>query len=589
MAKVIYALLLFLFLTNHTAFAQAYPLTYRSSDADSTTMAQLNLQSAFTSRAEATEYIGKIVTLLNSRGYMAASVDSVLLDSTSGNLLLYLGKPYTFDRIRTDAKDAELLNAIRWPSGAIAAGKLSFLQQKILDQLEQEGYPFGKSYLENVQFSGEAITADLKIERGGVYHIDSIRVYGDVNIKNEFLQQYLQIQNHSPYNRHKLQQVSKRITELGFITEDRPADLTMLGTGAVLNLYLRQKQTSRINALVGFLPSTDIYLKRKLLLAVDANVLLKNAFGNAETIGLLWQQLQQQSPRLNLTYDQPYIFLSPVGLQFAFDMFKQDTSFLNLNLKLGGSYYLANNRTASIFLLARQSIVNGINEAQVIQSRKLPLEADVQSVDLGAGYSYNNTDYRLNPKTGWDFDITTSAGTKNIRRNNLILGLKDPYDPNFSFATLYDTVKSSAYQFRVAGVLSKFFPVGKQSTLKLSTNGGWYQSASYFRNEMFRIGGYRLLRGFNDESQYVSQYLLGTIEYRYLIGLNSAFFVFADGGAGKHAMEEKKYHQYISSGLGLSFETKAGVLQMAWAVGKRDDTELNFRQSKIHIGFASYF
>jgi outer membrane translocation and assembly module TamA len=97
------------------------------------------------------------------------------------------------------------------------------------------------------------------------------------------------------------------------------------------------------------------------------------------------------------------------------------------------------------------------------------------------------------------------------------------------------------------------------------------------------------MRGFNEESQYVSQYAVGTVEYRYRIALNSFFFVFTDAGVGKHILEEKQNHSYLGTGVGLSLETKAGIINLAGALGKRDDTQFNFREFKIHIGFASYF
>ena len=150
-------------------------------------------------------------------------------------------------------------------------------------------------------------------------------------------------------------------------------------------------------------------------------------------------------------------------------------------------------------------------------------------------------------------------------------------------------MKLKAYQMRVVATAAHYVPIGAQSTIKLGVNAGIYQSPSYFRNELFQIGGFRLLRGFDEESQYVSQYAIGTVEYRYRIGLNSYFFAFGDGGWGKHLLETTKTHNYIGTGIGLSFETKAGIINLAWAVGKRDDTELNLRQSKVHIGFASYF
>ena len=138
--------------------------------------------------------------------------------------------------------------------------------------------------------------------------------------------------------------------------------------------------------------------------------------------------------------------------------------------------------------------------------------------------------------------------------------------------------------------VAKYFPMGKQGTFKTAFNGGTILSDNIFKNELFQVGGYKLLRGFDEESQYVSQYAVITLEYRYLIGLNSFFFGFIDGGWASNNSRNAKYtHTYFGTGLGLALETKAGIFNLAWAVGKRDDTPFNLRQSKIHFGFVNYF
>jgi len=270
-------------------------------------------------------------------------------------------------------------------------------------------------------------------------------------------------------------------------------------------------------------------------------------------------------------------------------MYKRDSLFLNINMNLGTQYHIGATRLASVFLQRRQTIVSGINTNTILQSRKLPQEADVSSLNLGVGYQVNTTDYRFNPKKGSDWSLTATAGTKKIRKNNQVLELKDPSDPSFNFERLYDTMRLKAYQFRIQTAAAQFIPLGKQSTFKLGLNAAVYQSPSFFRNELFQIGGYKLLRGFDEESQFVSQYAIGTAEYRILLSRNSFFFVFADGGWGKHVLEAKRNHGYFGTGLGMSIETKGGIINLAWAVGKRDDTDINLRQSKIHVGFASYF
>jgi hemolysin activation/secretion protein len=124
--------------------------------------------------------------------------------------------------------------------------------------------------------------------------------------------------------------------------------------------------------------------------------------------------------------------------------------------------------------------------------------------------------------------------------------------------------------------------------LKTAIDGGWYQSASYFRNELFQIGGYRLLRGFDEESIFTSKYVVGTLEYRYLLGLNSNFFAFSDIGYSSNPVIRQS-NTYIGAGVGLSFETKGGIFNISYAAGKRNDINFNIKQSKIHFGFVSIF
>jgi outer membrane protein assembly factor BamA len=572
--------------------AQSYFVHYQTPEGDTSFAEKLSLQKVFNSQTDAGLYLVQVPTLLQHKGYITASLDSTHLDSSSAHVVLYLGEQYKWARIATHAQDAWILQPLRWPddmSGAIDFSSLQGWQRKILDYLEENGRPFGKVSLDSISINGNEVNALLKIEPGPIYKIDSIRVYGDAKVSNDFLQRYLDISNGSVYNKNKLDRVSKRLSQLSYLQQEHTPTIDYLGTGSVLNVYLKAKKNSQANALIGFLPGTDAAGNQKLRLTVDANVLLRNALGNGETIGLIWQQLQQQSPRLNILYDQPFAFHSSLGVNFSFDMYKKDSAYLNINMNLGTSYRLEDTKTARLFLQRRQTIVSTINEQQIIQTKQLPQEADVSSTNLGVGYDLNNTDYRLNPAKGNELVISSTAGTKTIMKNQQILDLKDPNQPDYNFNDLYDSVKLKAYQVRVVTSAAHYVPVGKQSTIKLAINAGIYESANYFRNELFQIGGYKLMRGFNEESQYVSQYAIGTVEYRYRIGLNSFFFLFTDGGVGKHILEERQSHSYLGTGLGLSLETKAGIINLAGALGKRDDTQFNFREFKIHIGFASYF
>ena len=162
---------------------------------------------------------------------------------------------------------------------------------------------------------------------------------------------------------------------------------------------------------------------------------------------------------------------------------------------------------------------------------KLPQYIDVSTSNIGIDYQFNNTDYRFNPRRGNDLGITFSGGLRRIKENTNITSLKTDINGNdFNFSSLYDTLQPKVYIFRLKGYATHFFKMSRQSAIKASLQGGWVQSKDIFKNEIFQIGGYKILRGFDEESIFATYYAVSTLEYRFLIGLNSYLFGFTDFG-----------------------------------------------------------
>ena len=98
-----------------------------------------------------------------------------------------------------------------------------------------------------------------------------------------------------------------------------------------------------------------------------------------------------------------------------------------------------------------------------------------------------------------------------------------------------------------------------------------FQSGKIFRNELFQIGGYKLLRGFDEESQYLSQFAIGTVEYRYLVGQNSFFYAFVDGGWGKSKIQNTKVdYNYHWNRIGPFIRNKGRHFQYRLGGGKTE-------------------
>ena len=555
----------------------------------------LTLQTSFKNRSACIQYIYDLPAVLQAKGYITASVDSVHSDSVESSLQLYVGDVFTWAHINTSHTDQQILANANWNDRNFSGKPLDFVQfqhsqQLLLNYLEDNGYPFAKISLDSIVMSNGDMNAVLKIDKGPLYKIDSIRIYGSAKISVDFLKHYLGIADNSIYKKEKLQAISRKIRELPYVEEQQPWNLTLLGTGSVVNLYLKAKKSSQVDALVGFIPSNNAATASKLLVTGQATVNLKNAFGNGESIGLDWQQVQAKSPRLNIAFLQPYLFKSPFGVNFAFDLFKKDSSYVNISAILGVQYAASATQTSTVFIQSLSSNLLSVDTLQVISSHQLPVEADVSTISFGISHEFNNTNYRFNPQRGNELLLTGTIGTKNIKKNNQIVKLTDPSDSGFSFNTLYDTVKLKSYQFRIKVIAAHYFPVGRASTVKLGINSAVFQSPTNFLNELFQIGGYKLLRGFDEESIYASQYAVGTLEYRYLIAQNSFLFSFMDAGWAKNNIPGYNLnHTYLGFGLGLAFETKAGIFNISYAAGKRDDASLNLRQAKIHLGYVNFF
>jgi outer membrane protein assembly factor BamA len=569
-----------------------YTLRYQPVDRDSLFINDtLKLQRTFQNTPNCMSYIKKLPALLRKKGYPNASVDSARYDSLSALCVIYVGDAVKYSVLNTDSIDESVLShaglSKRSPPDILDLKKV---QERILDHMENTGYPFASVSVDSVTFTADTMYATLKLDKGPLYKIDSIRNYGNGSISSGFLQQYLGIKNGSIYRKEKMQQISERLRELPYLQERQAWNLSLLGTGSVLNLYLDTRKSSEVNVLLGLLPSNDQLVNNKLLVTGEANINLKNSLGGGETIGVNWQQIQVKSPRLNILFQQPYLFGSPFGMNFSFDLLKKDSSYVNIAILLGAAYAVSSRQTGSVFIQRLTTNLLTVDTFSVKNNRKLPPEADVSSVNLGVNYEWLTTDYRFNPRRGNEFLVTASTGTKNIRKNNIIVKLTDLSDPSFDFNRLYDTFKLKSYQFRLKLKAVHYFPIGKGATFKTAFNGGWFQSPSIFRNELFQIGGYKLLRGFDEESIFSSAYGVGTAEYRYLLGRNSFLSAFVDYGISRNnALVNKVNNKFLGAGVGMAFETKAGIFNITYAAGKRDEQKFNLRQSKIHLGYVNYF
>lgn len=570
-----------------------YALNINFADKDSSFRPDdLSLPRYFDNQNLAQIYIQKLTATLASKGFPVASIDSIRIADTSADLQVYLGKQFQLMNISCHRLEEKLssnkwLNIIK-SKPTISIKEWELIQMELLHYYENNGYPFATVYLDSIRIDGSAIGAELAVDKGLYYTIDSISIKGNAQIKNRFLQQYLGIQNGSAYNKEMISQVDKKLLALPYLSVLQPSDVLMLGTGAILQVYVNNKKNNQLNFLLGLQPSATN--PGAVQLTGDVNIDLKNQLNHGESILFKWQQLQPQSPRLNIGFNQPYLFNSAFGFDMAFEMFKKDSTFLLLNTQLGTLFDLPNNQKGKLYFQWQSTnLLSGAIDTNKIKiDKKLPAQIDMHTQSIGLQYQWNNLNDRSNPQNGNEIKINFSAGIKRIKTNDGVTGIANT---GFNYSSLYDSIALQTYQFRLKMSGAHYFPIGKFTTIKTGLQMGYYGSTSIFKNELFQIGGYKTLRGFDEESIYATKYAIATAEYRILFGMNTFLSFFMDGAKIQNQVQDvQTNNHFFSGGIGLTYETKVGLLQMNVALGKRNDVDFDIRKaSKIHFGYINYF
>ncbi|MEM8526459.1 MAG: BamA/TamA family outer membrane protein [Bacteroidota bacterium] len=536
------------------------------------------------------------LTDLQNQGYLAASVDSIYFYENTYLAKLYLGAKHEWLSLGKGNVEEAYLSKIGfrerlYRNQPLQVKKLRQLQENLLQELENNGYPFARIGLDSVQIEQGKVKAQLALEEGIFVTIDSLIIHGKVDISNAYLNNYLGIENGSAYNKSKVLQLKDRIQELPFVEEEKDAKIDFYGSQAILHLYLKPKKASRFDFIVGVLPTTQTVnaeTTTDFTITGELKGELYNALGFGERIFAQIEQLRPATPRMDLQVNYPYVLNLPFGLDAQLDFYKQDSVFLNVEFDFGVQYLMSGGNYLKVFWNNQSSSLLSVDENRLLRERALPEQLDLSNRSFGLAYLYQKLDYRFNPRKGWSAFLSGSAGVKTISPNNKILALTNE---EFNFQSLYDSLELRSFQYQLQVQLETFLPLGKRGTLKLSNRSSFiFSNQVVFQNEQFRIGGNRLLRGFDEQSIFATKYSLFTLEPRLLLTTNSYFYAFFDyAWLEDRTNRSNRIDRPYSLGAGITLETAVGLFGMSLAVGSQRKSGLDFRSPKVHLGYVSLF
>ena len=542
---------------------------------------------SFSNTKEREKEIQNLLLHLYDNAYLSASIDSILYSTPvppnkfdTAYVYVNAGAPYKWAYLKKGNIDKEIMQEAGFREKYFFEKSFSYkeiknIQEKILTYYENNGYPFAFIKLDSIYIEKENISAVLNLQKNNLVKVDSIVNRGDGKIAPTYLQNYLGIRNGSLYNEEYVKNIGARIKQLPFLTERIPYRVLFQGEKAKIELFLEKKQASQFDGIIGLLPNNKT---GKLLFTGDVLLKLNNAFTRGELLELNWRRLQAATQDLKARFILPFLLKSPFGADLNFKLYKKDSTFLEVNPNIGIQYQLIGGNYFKAFVNQRQMTL--INTTGLKYITTLPAYADVSTSLYGVSIKSEKLNYNINPRRGYSFTGTVSAGNRVIKKNDKLN------------EAVYDNLKLRSVQYSSEIEAMLFIPIKNRGTIKIGNQSAWLENSTLFLNDLYRIGGLKTLRGFDEESILASIYSIFTLEYRFLFEENSYLFFFSDAAYYENrgiSFSGDRYDAPYSIGTGISFQTKAGIFSINYALGSQYGNAIDLRRGKVHFGIVSHF
>lgn len=501
-----------------------------------------------------------------AQGYALASIDEVLWNQKILQVKYYRGPQFKTIRVTVNEEDENFIKRIPSVSEK-ALFNLPFDSQRLAEVLkaivkyaENNGYPFAKVQLSETKINGDELNAQLSLNLGPFVAFTQIEVKGEAAVAKKYVCNYINIKEGDAYNEAALKDITARIQQLTFLSEIRAHEVLFTPEGCILFLYIKSNPVSLINGIAGIQqdPITD-----RTVITGDIRLKLQNTLKRGELLALNWRSLQPGTQELNVDFSYPFLFNTPFGIQSAFELYKQDSSFLTTKFNLGVQYFLQGGNYINAFYERENSAV--LRTQSVLGNL-----SNVSTNRYGLGFYRRRLDYIPNPSKGLIVESTAS------------LGRRESKEADTALTTISTT-------FKLDFSVDYFLPITPRNVLRLYGKMQSYYAPEIYTNEVFRFGGLNSQRGFNEQSLWATTYVLMRGEYRFLLDRNSHLFAFFDQSIYENTVSSYVQDQPFGFGAGFSFGSSLGIFSISYALGKQMGNPIQLSDGKVHFGYIAYF
>jgi outer membrane protein assembly factor BamA len=543
-----------------------YILTFTTSEYS---IFKKNIESKFTDSLQAKNYIQNLQSSAIKNGYALASIDTIRFLENELNASFYLGPKFGTANLKLNDNDLRYFRQYMkvsekfFTNATFSPHQISSILKKMHSTLENNGYPFSKVYLNKIKIEEANLQANIVVQKNELFKWTEIHIKGDSAISKLFLSNIIRIKPGDKYNQDELIQITKRLKQINFIKEIKPHEVLFTKNGAELFLYVKSNPISSINGVIGLQPNPKT---NRVDFTGDISLKLLNTIKRGELIELNWKSMQAQTQSLKGKVNYPFLFKTPFGVDGQFNLYKRDTTYLELKSTIGIQYFLKGGNYLKVFYQNYSSnILSGGSNNPNFKNL-----GTVHSNGYGLAILRKQVDYIPNPSKGFILNTEISIGTRKSRATDTS-----------------KVIVNNTYRSDVS--LEFFIPLAKRHVFRFASQTDFYFAPKIYQNELTRFGGLTSQRGFNEEELFATTKSLMSFEYRFLVDQNSRAFLFYDQSwYENNATTYYKDHPF-GFGAGFSFGTNIGIFSISYAQGKQFNNPILIKNGKVHFGYEAYF
>ena len=451
--------------------------------------------------------------------------------------------------------------------------KLSLLFDRVLREAQNIGRPFASISLDSIAQEGNQISAVLDYKPGPLITFDTVQITGDSKIKRLYLNRLLKIMPGTPFSQKQVDRSVEILRNLPSARLSSSPHLSFQNMEATLHLPLNDRKINAVDGIIGLLPNG--LRDSKLLVTGRFDLALYNVGGWGRNYSVNWQRLSGHSQSLDIAAMEPMLLGSRLDLGLTYSLLKEDSTFLNRDLRVDLGYRTGPSTYLSFF--SRRQSGNLLTVAQGVNPAKLPDIGDFKFNNYGLNMRLGNLDDVVWPRRGWLADVEVGMGNKRLLRN---ISLPDLVYHN-------TRLKSFQYYLNLASECHIF--VNESFGAFIRGSAGEVENENLLLNDLYRLGGLKSIRGFNENFFFANRYVYVNFEPRYYFDDYSYFLLFLDMGRIWNEVGTRSQDWPRSSGMGARLDTEGGIFNFIVAWGRSNGQAVGLTTPNIHFGYTGKF